>query len=143
MLGTLAKWLRILGYNTAYDNRIEDHQLLARALREERLALTRDARLIRELNPPHCLLIGSENLFDQIQEVLEHLKIHPDPVRIMSRCLVCNSLLESTDPASVRDRVPTYVYATQSQFKTCPDCRRVYWGGTHQRNIYRKLLGRL
>ena len=143
MLGSLARWLRILGYDTAYDNRIEDDEIIERCRREGRIALTRDRRLTQRSRLRGCLLIEHEELFEQIREVLKAIDHEISPNRLLSRCLECNSLLESVDKEAIRIQVPAYVFKTQSHFKRCPGCQRIYWGGTHRRNIYQRLKTRL
>jgi uncharacterized protein with PIN domain len=128
MLGTLAKWLRLLGYDTAYDNVAADPELARRARAEGRVLLTRD----RELSARRGLrtvLIQSEVLEEQVREVQAALGPPPDPA--LSRCAVCNTELELIAPADVASRVPPYVLRTQSDFRRCPGCGRVYWPGTH------------
>ena len=128
MLGTLAKWLRLLGYDTAYDNTATDPELAHRARAENRTLLTRD----RELSARRglrTLLIHSQTLEEQIREVRDAFGPAPDPS--LSRCAVCNTLLEPVSPAEIADRVPPYVLRTQSEFHRCPGCGRIYWPGTH------------
>ncbi|MBN1978343.1 MAG: Mut7-C RNAse domain-containing protein [Anaerolineae bacterium] len=128
MLGTLAKWLRLLGYDTAYDNAAADPQLARRARAEGRVLLTRDRELAgrRGLS---ALLIRSEVLEEQVREVQDALGSPPAPA--LSRCAVCNAALEPLSPEEVADRVPPYVLQTQTDFRRCPGCGRVYWPGTH------------
>ena len=128
MLGSLAKWLRLLGYDTAYDNAATDPELARRARAESRVLLTRDHELSARRGL-RALLIQSEVLEEQVQEVQEALGPPPDPS--LSRCAVCNAALEPTSPAEVADCVPPYVLRTQSDFRRCPGCGRIYWPGTH------------
>ncbi|MFQ5928672.1 MAG: Mut7-C RNAse domain-containing protein [Acidobacteriota bacterium] len=141
MLGSLAKWLRILGYDTAYDNRISDDQLIDRCRAQNRIALTRDGRLMERRQLSCSLFIESEDLFEQIQEVLNFLGEEVDPARLLSRCVECNAALESVSRQAARGKVPSYVFKTQLHFKQCPDCDRIYWGGTHRDDIYERLRG--
>jgi len=128
MLGTLAKWLRLLGYDTAYDNAAADPELARRARVEGRVLLTRDRELAGRRGL-HTLLIQSEVLEEQVREVQGALGLPPDPA--LSRCAVCNAALEPVSPDAVADRVPPYVLRTQTEFHRCPGCGRVYWPGTH------------
>lgn len=143
MLGSLARWLRILGYDTEYDNRIEDREILSRCLQEDRIALTRDRLLIQQGRLPRQLFIESEPLFEQIREVLAFLGDGPHPERLLTRCLECNALLTEVAKERIRTRIPPYVYKTQFRFKQCPGCDKIYWGGTHRKNIYARLKTRL
>jgi len=128
MLGRLAKWLRLLGYDTAYDNAATDHELAHRARAEGRVLLTRDHELANRRGL-HTLLIQSQVLEEQIQEVQDGLGPPPHPA--LSRCAVCNSALEPISPDQVADRVPPYVLRTHTEFRHCPGCGRVYWSGSH------------
>jgi hypothetical protein len=128
MLGTLARWLRILGYDTIFDPALDDHQLARLALAQDRVLLTRD-RALAEKRGVRTLLIESEQLDDQIQQVLADLQLEPE--QSFSRCPVCNALLESVDREAVQNRVPAYVARTHERFKHCPECGRVYWRGSH------------
>jgi uncharacterized protein len=138
MLGSLARWLRILGYDTEYENRISDEEIVRRCLAEGRVALTRDVRLT-ERRRFRSLLIESNQLGCQIREVLRFLGTDIDVERILTRCVQCNTPLLESHRDAVRDRVPPYVYQTQSKFKQCPGCERVYWGGTHRDHILKRL----
>ncbi|MFQ5741746.1 MAG: Mut7-C RNAse domain-containing protein [Acidobacteriota bacterium] len=141
MLGSLAKWLRIFGYDTAYENRITDESLVQRSLQQNRILLTRDRRLVqrRALRHRH-LLIHREKRREQIQEVLEYFHEEIDPSRFLTRCIACNAGLDSFPREKARGRVPEYVYATQRSFKRCPTCLRLYWRGTHRERMLEELL---
>ncbi len=139
MLGTLAKWLRILGYDTAYDNRINDDEIVYRCVQEARIALTRDARLTERRLLRGALLIESTEIGAQLRQVLGFLGREIDPARLLTRCVECNSVLESVSAESIETRVPEYVFRTHRDFKQCPSCRRIYWGGTHRDAIQRRL----
>lgn len=128
MLGRLAKWLRLLGYDTAYDNAAADHELAHRARAEDRVLLTRD-RALAARRGLHTLLIQSEALEEQIQEVRDALG--PPPESALSRCSLCNVALEPIDAADVVDRVPPHVLKTHDEFRRCPHCERIYWSGSH------------
>jgi uncharacterized protein with PIN domain len=128
MLGRLAKWLRLLGYDTAYDNVATDLALARRARAEGRVLLTCDRELAARRGL-RTLLIQSQVLEEQVREVQEGLGPPPRPA--LSRCAVCNNVLEPVSPAEIADRVPPYVLRTQSEFRRCPGCGRVYWPGSH------------
>ncbi len=139
MLGTLAKWLRILGYDTLYDNQIEDDDLILRCAAEGRIALTRDVRLTQRSRLQHAILISDDSLLLQIQEVLNTIGEQVDPERVLSRCVECNDRIQTLSREAVRDRVPAYVFEKQSHFRGCPTCCRIYWGGTHRERILERL----
>jgi len=136
MLGTLAKWLRILGYDTLFDPTLDDHQLVRLARAEDRVLLTRDRELARRRGM-RALLVASEQLDDQIRQVLQDLGLESD--RPFCRCPVCNEPLETIDREAAQARVPAYVARAHKEFKYCPACRRVYWRGTHWQQICERL----
>lgn len=128
MLGSLAKWLRILGYDTLYFSHIEDWELARLAMAEGRILLTRDQELARRKGFK-SILIRSDKLQEQIAQVLQELDLKEN--NPFSRCPVCNTPLQPVDKEQIRDMVPPYVFQTQDRFSICPGCNRVYWRGTH------------
>jgi len=141
MLGRLARWLRILGYDTEYFPG-EDDELIRRARRENRLLLTRDTRLLHRcsggvrgaMNPLPHLFIESDHVMEQLRQVVAALHLNPaaPPAR---RCSCCNTVLESRDKAQVVGLVPEFVWSHHQAFWACPRCRRIYWAGTHRRRM--------
>jgi uncharacterized protein with PIN domain len=131
MLGRLARWLRLMGYDAAYWREGSDLALIRQARAEERLIVTRDHQLAGRRGVS-ALLITSESLDEQIAEVREALEsrvaVTPEP---FTRCSECNGALRDLPHQKARDRVPPYVWHTQHLFRCCPDCGRVYWRGTH------------
>jgi len=138
MLGTLAKWLRILGYDTLFNPAWTDHQLARLARSEGRVLLTRDRELSRRRGFG-SLLITSESLDEQIRQVLETVpgtgEAGIDACGLASRCPVCNDVLQVIDRETACALVPPYVAQTQKSFSQCPGCRRVYWRGTHWQHM--------
>lgn len=139
MLGSLARWLRILGYDTSYDNRIEDEDLVRCCQAEGRVVLTRDRRLVQRRALSRSILIRSQRLGEQLRQVLEEVGHEPDPRRLFRRCLNCNLPLEPADSSAVAASVPAYVWRTQQVFRTCPGCHRIFWAGTHRSRVLRLL----
>jgi uncharacterized protein with PIN domain len=132
MLGRLAKWLRLLGYDTTYYSAASDPELARRARAEGRVLLTRDHELASRRGL-QTLFITSEVLEEQVQQVIEFVGPPPRPPH--SRCSVCNPTLDPVEPAEIADRVPPYVLRTQTDFRRCPGCSRVYWPGTHRQGM--------
>ncbi|MBI2985535.1 MAG: Mut7-C RNAse domain-containing protein [Deltaproteobacteria bacterium] len=139
MLGRLAKWLRVIGQDVAYGPHLSGYGLIRAARREGRLILTRDRALSRK-NPPHYLLIESDQFREQLKQVVR--ACHLDPFKeAFTRCVECNRLLEPATKAVVRDKVPPYVFSTQERFSLCPTCRRIFWPATHQQRMVEELKG--
>lgn len=139
-LGRLAKWLRILGYDTAYFNQDNLSSLIIQALRDNRIILTRNHRLPQSRGVK-ILLIKAERIKQQIRELMEMLKLKPDSDNMFTRCIICNEELADIDKEKIKDQVPEYVFKTQEDFVTCPKCKRVYWQGTHWGNVEQTLKG--
>ena len=140
-LGKLTKWLRTLGYDTLFFDPIEDGELVARALKEDRVVLSRDTHLTRfklKLGD-RLLLITTDKPLEQLKQVIEHFKLKKEQMPLFSRCLVCNQLLEKVEKEKIKDRLYPYVYRTQSEFVYCPECDRVYWSATHVERMHQKL----
>ncbi len=136
MLGKLARWLRILGYDTLYDARTDDHELVRLARAENRILLTRDRDLARRRGL-HCLFIAAEDVEAQLARVIRELTL--STTNAFSRCIVCNGALEPADKETIRDRVPPFVYRTYTQFARCAGCDRVYWPATHWQRMHERL----
>jgi uncharacterized protein len=128
MLGRLAKWLRLLGYDTAYNPELDDGALARIARTENRVLLTRDVELSRRRGVLFEL-IESDEVAAQCEQVFKQFGLHTADA--FSRCAECNVPLDEVSRESVRADVPAYVFQTQTRFRRCPRCRRVYWRGTH------------
>lgn len=132
MLGTLAKWLRLMGYDTLYPEPMDDAEMIALAESEDRTILTRDKELAGRSGSP-SLYVASDVLDEQLRQVMDDLGITiEDP---MSRCSVCNVAVEEVPKSSVEGTVPEGVYSRQERFWRCPQCARHFWRGTHYENI--------
>jgi uncharacterized protein with PIN domain len=134
-VGKLAKWLRILGYDTVYWRSDDLRGLLCRAQDEGRTLITKDTKLYKGKGPVRALLIAEDNPFLQLQEVMRHFRIPVNKEMLFSRCLVCNATLEAIDPEEAKEEVPEYIYHTHHEFSRCPSCRKIYWTGTHYEHM--------
>lgn len=128
MLGRLARWLRALGYDTLYDVSWDDAALAEIARAQTRILLTRDVELTRRRGL-RFVLIRDDKVFEQLTQVIGELQL--SDVGAFTRCIECNAELDYADADAVSARVPPYVLATQTQFKQCPRCEKIYWRGTH------------
>ncbi len=133
-LGRLAKWLRILGYDTAYFKEENKSSLVIEALREERVILTRNKRFSLPKGV-RFLWIKGNLVKEQLSEVIKELNLSLDEDTMFSRCTICNEEISPISKDKVKDRVPEYVFKTQADFFICPNCQRIYWQGTHWGNV--------
>ena len=141
MLGRLAKWLRILGFDAAYFPKAEDPDLVALARREGRVLLTRDTGLIeRTARRPDRLFVRSDDWQDQVVQVLDEYRLW-DEIRPNTRCLACNLPLKPLGRESARNLVSPYIGEHAASFAVCGGCGRVFWQGTHAGDMERKIAG--
>ena len=132
MLGRLARWLRLLGFDTVYVNEQERNQLLLSSLKEGRIILTRDTKL-SEKRALKLIPIQDDSYFSQIKQVYKDLKIKFNTERIYTLCSICNIiLLPVKNKELIKPYVPQYTYDIHETFSICPKCKRVYWKGTHE-----------
>ncbi len=144
MLGSLARWLRLLGHDAELDTVSPDEELALRAEREGRWLLTRDRRLAAM--GPRTLLVRSEGVDEQLLEVLGRLGLEAGEEGLGTRCAACNGEVEPVSASEVRALVPEHVRLTAREFRRCTRCGRVYWRGSHVERIearIRKLRRRL
>lgn len=138
MLGKLAKWLKILGFDTLYFSKIEDENFLKLAAQEARIILTRDTGLIQKSGQMKHLFICSENWQEQLQQVLTAFDLW-NKVKPNSRCLECNVELKSLSRQSAKNLVAPFIYENARSFAICPQCGRVYWQGSHYQEMEAKI----
>ncbi|MBN1829454.1 MAG: Mut7-C RNAse domain-containing protein [Deltaproteobacteria bacterium] len=132
-IGKMAKWLRILGYDTLVKSD-DKNQPIEGAERDGRIVLTRN-RDFESCGSEIFVVIRADRVEDQIKEIIRRLDLHPDPKNRMSLCLLCNTMLENIAKEKVETAVPAHVYQNNHVFRRCPLCGRIYWPGTHARNI--------
>lgn len=128
MLGRLARWLRALGFDTVYDSSLDDPSLAERARAEHRILLTRDVELSRRRGLT-VVLIDHDDVTSQLGQVVSTLHLTVDGA--LPRCPDCNGELIPTPGVELNKEVPPYILATQTQFRRCSRCGKVYWRGTH------------
>ena len=138
MLGRLAKWLRIAGFDVLYSNRYTDEELVSLSAKEDRILLSRDTRLLVRRSVREFIYLESDKIQEQIKQIFRATATTAIPA-LLTRCLTCNEPLSDIARESVRERVPPYVFQTQKSFKLCPRCRKIYWAGTHRQSVLRTL----
>lgn len=138
MLGRLARWLRILGYDAAFEPELGDAQLVRRARAEGRILLTRDRGLARRRGV-RVLLLEEERLEGQLRQLQRDLGLAWE--ERVPRCLLCNEPLQPLPRDEAWGLVPPYVFVHQDHFYLCPSCERVYWRGTHWDDVEGRLRG--
>lgn len=132
MLGKLARWLRITGYDTKYFRHFEDHKLLAIARFEGRILLTKDIALFKRAKEI-AYLVQTEPLENQLKEIFTQFGLWPR--FSLARCPRCNEILFSVCAQEIKPQIPLFVFLSFQEFKQCPLCQKVYWPGTHWQKI--------
>jgi uncharacterized protein with PIN domain len=132
--GKLARWLRMMGYDTLFFNDIEDGRLVDMAMKEGRVVVTRDTHIAKRRVATNgnlrVILSREDDPKLQLLQVMKELNLDCRD-RQFTRCLECNWRLAPRSKEEVKDLVPPYVFSTQTQYMQCPSCSRVYWQGTH------------
>ena len=129
-LGQLARYLRLLGFDTTYDREISDAELAESSQRDGRLLLTRDVGLLKRRTITHGYYVRASDPRAQVIEVLGRFDLAP-AARPFMRCTICNGELAPVDKKEVADRVPAGSLKHFQEFRTCSGCGRVYWEGSH------------
>ena len=141
-VGRLAKWLRMMGYDAVFFNGDNDTHMVATALAEGRVILTRDTHIVKRRvvtsGQLKVILLASDNPERQMRQVIDALNLDSQ-FQPFTICLKCNQPLEERSREQLKDRVPPYVFKTQSQYVECPACHRIYWRGTHWQAMTKRL----
>ena len=141
MLGKLARWLRILGYDTAYERNMADGAIVDRVLNEHRWLLTRDRFLVqRKAVRDRFTLIRSDIVTEQLRQIRTELGIRlAIDQETVCRCGACNHILENIPPVQAGPRVPPFIAKHHTHFTGCPNCGQLYWAGTHWSHLQQQL----
>ncbi|WP_054840063.1 Mut7-C RNAse domain-containing protein [Thermococcus sp. JCM 11816] len=147
MLGRLARWLRLYGYDTLYGI-VEDEVIIRKALEDDRIILTRDSGLAeraRTAGGARVFLLSSNSLEGQVEELkklgVEFRELFPANARCPPKC---NGLIVRIPKEEVKGKVPESVYERYEEFYVCKNCGQIYWPGRQWREmlrIDRKLRG--
>ena len=138
MLGKLAKKLRLLGYDTAYSSDIDDEDLIRIAKNENRILITKDVQLARKAEKKQlkAIQITKSDEVEQFLQINEKIKLGKYEITGKnSRCPVCNGELENIEKNKILDKVPKGVLEYNQDFWMCKNCKKIYWEGTHIRNL--------
>ncbi|MEJ2568018.1 MAG: Mut7-C RNAse domain-containing protein [candidate division WOR-3 bacterium] len=129
MLGRLAKWMRLMGFDTTYYRDTDGKTIIYRSRKEGRTILTRSKILAEKYDD--LILIESEHLIEQLRQLTKIVDVRTP----FSRCPVCNTETEKVKKENVKEDVPPYIFEIHNNFKRCPKCGRIFWKGTHYKDI--------
>ncbi len=136
MLGTLARWLRIMGYDATYEKGRTDDEIVDGANADGRILLTRDKELSARMGERGSH-VASDQLEEQLRQVWRDFNLRPD--QDLTRCTICNGELEPMPVEEAKDKVPEGVFLLNQEFFRCRSCGKIYWHGTHWLNIKKRL----
>ena len=134
MLGSLARWLRMMGYDTVYDKRMDDAAIAKAARADARFILTRDHELSKE---PGAFYVEKDDLDSQLETVARKFGLRFNEAMI--RCSVCNGELKDLPKAEAAGSVPEGALQANDKFWKCSQCGKVFWKGTHWNGIMERL----
>jgi hypothetical protein len=133
-LGRLARYLRMLGFDTLYDSRWRDAELIDAALAHGRIILTRDVGLLKHKRVTHGYWVRHHQPLKQLREVTRALDVGSQ-TRPFTRCMHCNGGLRAVGQAQLEGRVDAAILVRFDDFRECTDCGKVYWKGSHYRRM--------
>jgi uncharacterized protein with PIN domain len=135
-LGRLARFLRLLGFDTVYDPSWDDDELAEIVSREGRILLTRDIELLKRNAVTHGYFVRAKDPRHQVVEVARrfHLDEETDP---FTRCMVCNQRLDPVEKAEIRNHIPERTGQRIKEYKRCVGCGKIYWRGSHHDDLAR------
>ncbi|MDB5746183.1 MAG: Twitching motility protein PilT [Massilia sp.] len=133
-LGGLARLLRMAGFDTLYDNAFHDDEIVAIALEQQRVVLTRDRELLKRRSVSHGCYLHAIKPAAQFRELYERLDLAA-LAQPFTLCLHCNLPLRPVPKAEVLALLPESVRIEQDDFNTCDSCGRVFWKGSHHKRM--------
>ena len=138
-LARLAKWLRILGYNTAVFSNEAGREMLRQADKEGRIVLTRRRDMTERQFSGRLFLITNVDVGNQLNDVIKKYSLKIDRQKMFRVCLECNEKLNPVGREEVSDLVPLFVFENCTQYNQCPRCHKIHWTGTHLKNALKFL----
>jgi len=133
-LGKLAKYLRIFGIDTLYENYYSDEEIVETALKEGRVVLTRDRGVLKRKAVKYGYLIKSDKSKEQLREIFLNFDLLPN-VKPFFRCISCNGILEKVDKEDVMDELEPLTKKYYNEFFRCTTCKKIYWKGGHRERM--------
>jgi uncharacterized protein with PIN domain len=138
MLGNLARWLRILGYDTIYSPEMEDWAILKIAERDKRILITRDVGLYRRAikRGLEAVLIDTLKIEEMLRTLITRYNLRREFDENDTRCPKCNNILRrTTSLIEVSSKVEKPIALSYRVFWICSSCGKVYWKGKHWKTI--------
>ena len=141
MLGKPTRWLRILGYDVKYSNRIDDDELIALSMKEKRILLTRDLQLYRRATAKgiETFYLEGETSEEKLAQLAKRYSMNIQIDMKKSRCPKCNALVKPVPREKLAETVEKSTFEHYSEFWQCSKCGQIYWQGAHWTRIKKSL----
>lgn len=133
-LGKLARYLRLLGLDTWYENHYQDIEIICLAKQQHRIILTRDVGLLKNKQVTHGYWLRSEQPDQQLSEVIKRFDLY-HVLKPFTRCLICNGHIIAVDKHKVDEQLPEHTRDYYKAFYQCEECRKIYWQGAHYERL--------
>ncbi|MCX7770301.1 MAG: Mut7-C RNAse domain-containing protein [Proteobacteria bacterium] len=137
MLGRLAKWLRMFGFDVLYNPNFDDETIIYIGRKENRIIITKDKRLSDSIAKAGLkyIFIEDNDYRSQLKKIINLLNIKIEDISLFSRCVRCNSILKDVKKEEVEGLVPEFIFHTKMTFSNCETCGKIYWSGSHLNRI--------
>ena len=141
MLGKLTRWLRILGHNVKYSNKLDDNQLLTIAKKERRILLTRDLELYQQATAKgiNAFYLEGTDEAERLAQLAKRFGIKLEVDMTTSRCPKCNTRVKPIEKEKIADKIEKSTFTYYNEFWQCPKCEQIYWQGAHWTRIRKTL----
>lgn len=133
-LGKLARLLRLMGFDTTYENTLHDNKIISLSAKEKRIILTRDKGILKHGDVTHGYWIRSQFPHEQLIEVCKIFDLY-SKIKPFARCLVCNGTIEKIDKKKIEHLLKPKTKKFYTTFYKCKKCNKVYWEGSHYQKM--------
>ncbi|MCH8258398.1 MAG: Mut7-C ubiquitin/RNAse domain-containing protein, partial [Proteobacteria bacterium] len=137
-LGKLARYLRMLGFDAAYDRDWDDNTIIDQSLEQKRIILTRDIGLLKQSRVTHSYWLRHHQPLEQLQELLLSLDLSRQ-LRPFTRCMDCNGQIQQVARNKISTQVEAEIFQRFEAFRRCRHCRKIYWQGSHYHRMRERI----
>jgi hypothetical protein len=133
MLGSLARWLRMMGHDVEFPAVLDDDRLMVLAVKEKRILLTRDLELYKRsaARGIDVFYVEGKSEAERLAVLAKRFGIALEIDLSVSRCPRCNTAIQSVPKVKIVEKVEKNTFARYDEFWECPKCGKVYWQGAH------------
>lgn len=137
-LGKLTRYLRLCGFDSLYENNLEDTTIINIAKDENRIILTRDKGILKNSKVTHGYWLRSDNPEEQLKEVVQRFDLE-NKISLFTRCTVCNGKIRKVNKKSIEKDLLAGTKSFYKEFYQCSNCNKIYWKGSHYTNMKEKI----